>query len=106
MGDSPQGQAGQAGSGWWRGWVGAKGVARLLVAMAGLFAALFSIYIVEGGVRGADQTVVRAYNTRSQLVELHSSLLDAETAVSAYLATGDARFAALYEKSRRAVDPA
>ncbi len=106
MENLPLGSAGGSGAGFWRVSLRAKGVAVLAVPMAALFAALFSIYIVEGDVRGADQTVVRAYNTRSELMELHSSLLDAETAVSAYLATGEARFTALYQQSRQAIDKA
>ena len=82
----------------------AKGVAVLAVPMAALFAALFSIYWVEGDVQDADQTVVRAYTLRAELVELRSSLLDAHTAVSGYLATGEKRFLTLYDASRRTID--
>src|ERR1017187_1595038 len=74
---------------WWRVSLRAKGVAVLAVPMAALFAALFSIYWVEGDVRLADQTVVGAYTMRAGLTELNSSLLDAQGAVSTYLSTGE-----------------
>jgi PAS domain S-box-containing protein len=71
--------------------------------MAALFAALFSVYWVEGDVRDADQVVARAYGMRAELVQLHSSLLDADTAISGHLATGEARFVPLYETARAAI---
>jgi hypothetical protein len=77
---------------WWRVSLRAKGVAVLAVPMAALFAALFTISWVEGDVGEADATVVRAYHMRGDLVDLRSSLLDAQTAVSGYLATGEKRF--------------
>lgn len=83
----------------WRVSLRARGVAVLFVPMAALFAALFSIHWVEGGVRVADQTVVRAYAIRGELVDLRSSLLDAQTAVSGYLATGEAHFLTVYDSS-------
>jgi CHASE3 domain sensor protein len=89
---------------WWRVSLRARGVAALAVPMAALFAALFSIYWVEGDVRDADQTVVRAYAIRSGLVELRSSLLDAQTAISGYLATGEKRFLTLFDTSRQTMD--
>ena len=63
----------------WRISLRARGVAVLAVPMAALFAALFSIYWVEGDVHQADETVVRAYAMRGNLVDLRSSLLDAQT---------------------------
>ena len=89
---------------WWRVSLRAKGVAVLAVPLAALFAALFSIYWVEGDVRNADQTVGSAYTMRAELVELHSSLLDAQAAVAGYLATGERRFLTLYDSSRQAID--
>jgi PAS domain S-box-containing protein len=91
---------------WWRVSLRARGVAVLAVPMTALFAALFSIYWVDGDVRDADQTLVRAYAMRSGLAELHSSLLDAETAISAYQATAGKRFLTLYDTSRQAIDQA
>src|SRR6266567_926848 len=82
---------------WWRVSLRAKGVAVLAWPMAALFAALFSIYLVEGGVREADQTVGRAYAMRAALMDLRSSLLDAQTTVSGYLATGQERFLTEYD---------
>ena len=82
----------------------ARGVAVLFVPMAALFAALFSIYWVEADVRVADQTVVRTYLLRGELVDLRSSLLDAQTAISGYLATGEKHFLTVYDASRRTID--
>jgi PAS domain S-box-containing protein len=87
----------------WRISLRARGVAVLAVPMAALFAALFSIYWVEGDVHQADETVVRAYAMRGNLVDLRSSLLDAQTAVSGYLATGEKRFLAVYDASRQSI---
>src|SRR5260370_17707790 len=85
----------------WRVSLRARGVAVLAVPLAALFAALFSIYWVEGDVRDADLTVMRAYAMRAGLVELRSSLLNAQTAVCAYLATTEPQFLAVYEASVR-----
>jgi PAS domain S-box-containing protein len=104
MADSPEGNPRGVLTRWWRVSLRAKGVAVLAVPMAALFAALFSIYWVDGDVRDADQTVVRAYDLRAELVELRSSLLDAQTAISGYLATGEANFLSLYDASRKAID--
>jgi PAS domain S-box-containing protein len=89
---------------WWRVSLRAKGVAVLAVPMAALFAALFTIYWVEGDVREADQAVVSAFTMRSGLTELHSALLDAQTAVSTYSTTGEQRFLTVFDSSRQAVD--
>jgi PAS domain S-box-containing protein len=71
--------------------------------MAALFVALFTISWVEGDVGEADATVVRAYHVRSDLVDLRSSLLDAQTAVSGYLATGEKRFLTTYQASLHSI---
>lgn len=91
---------------WWRVSLRAKGVAVLAVPMAALFAALFSIYWVEGEVRQADLTVGRAYSIRAGLMDLHTSLLDAQIAMSGYLSTGQERFLTLYDASRKTIDRA
>ena len=81
-------------------------MAVLAVPLATLFAALFSVYWLEGDVRDADETAVRAYTLRAELVVLRSSLLDAHTAIWGYLATGERRFLTIYDASRQAVDEA
>jgi len=48
--------------------------------------------------------VVRAFTMRSGLVELRSSLQDAQTAISGYLATGEKRFLMLFDTSRQTID--
>jgi PAS domain S-box-containing protein len=88
---------------WWRVSLRAKGVAVLAVPMAALFVALFTIFWVKGDVGEADATVVRAYHARGDLVDLRSSLLDAQTAVSGYLATGEKRFLTIYLGSLQAI---
>ncbi len=88
---------------WWRVSLRAQGVAVLAVPMAALFVALFTISWVEGDVGEADAMAVRAYHMRGDLVDLRSSLLDAQTAVSGYLATDEKRFLNIYHASAQAV---
>ena len=88
---------------WWRVSLRAKGVAVLAVPLAALFVALFTISWVEGDVGQGDAMVVRAYQMRGDLVDLRSSLLDAQTAVSGYLATGERRFLTVYHASLQAI---
>lgn len=88
---------------WWRVSLRAKGVAVLAAPIAALFGALFSVYWVEGDVRGADQSVVRSYEIRVGLSDLRGSLMDGRTALSAHAATGEQRFLAAYDKSRQSV---
>jgi PAS domain S-box-containing protein len=104
MAAQPDGNSRDVKIQWWRVSLRARGVAVLAVPMAALFAALFSIYWLEGDVRDADQIVVRAYEVRSGLAELRSSLLDAQTAISGYLTTADRRFLTVYDTSRQRID--
>ena len=103
MAVAPDGNPREILTGWWRGSLRAKGVAVLAVPMAALFAALLSIFWVEGDVGEADATVVRAYAMRGDLVDLRSSLLDTQTAVWGYLATGEKRFLTIYDASLQAI---
>ena len=80
----------------------AKGVAGLSVPMTALFIAMLSIYWFEGNAPDADLSVMRAYDTRAEILQFQVFLLDAETAVSGYLATGDTRRLASYESARNA----
>src|SRR5450759_1590606 len=100
---APDGNPPSVLSRWWRVSLRAKGVAVLAVPMAALFVALFTISWVEGDVGEADATVVRAYHMRGDLVDLRSSLLDTQTAVWGYLATGEKRFLTIYDASLQAV---
>jgi PAS domain S-box-containing protein len=88
---------------WWRVSLRAKGVAVLAVPMAALFAVLFSIRWVEGDVRETETKIDRAYAMRAQLVQLHSSLDDAEQALAGYLPTGQTGFLSLYNAGRAQV---
>jgi PAS domain S-box-containing protein len=103
MSAAPYGQPRGVLNRWWRVSLRAKGVAVLAVPMAALFVALFTISWVEGDVGEADATVVRAYHMRGDLVDLRSSLLDAQTAVSGYLATGEKRFLNIYHASVQSI---
>src|ERR1700704_3884036 len=78
----------------------AKGVAVLSVPMAALFIAMVAIYWVEGNVRDADLMTRRADDIRAELLQFHVFLLDAETAVSAFVATGDKLRLTSYEAAR------
>ena len=87
---------------WFRGIsLRAKGVAGLSVPMTALFIAMLSIYWFEGNAPDADKSVMRAYDTRAEILQFQVFLLDAETAVSGYLATGDIRRLASYESARK-----
>jgi PAS domain S-box-containing protein len=103
MNAAPHGKPRGVLSRWWRVSLRAKGVAVLAVPMAALFVALFTISWVEGDVGEVDAMVVRAYHMRGDLVDLRSSLLDAQTAVSGYLATGEKRFLSIYHASVQAI---
>jgi PAS domain S-box-containing protein len=104
MAAAPNGNPRHVLTRWWRVSLRAKGVAVLAVPMAALFAALFSISWVEEDVGETDETVVRSYAMRGDLVDLRSSLLDTQTAVWGYLATGEQRFLTIYDASRQAID--
>jgi PAS domain S-box-containing protein len=58
----------------------AKGVAVLALPVTALFVSLFSIFWVESLARDADLTLVRAYDTRAELLQLEVFLLDASRA--------------------------
>lgn len=77
---------------WSRVSLRAQGVSVLAFPIAVLFATLFTIYWGEGDVRDADNTVSHAYETRGEIVQLHSSLLDAEAAESGFQAVRLERF--------------
>ncbi len=81
-----------------------KSIAVLAIPLAALFTALAFIYFAEGDVASADQMVTRFYDTRAALVELRSSLVDAEAAVNGYLAARQDYFLAAFERSRQSVD--
>jgi len=103
MAAAPDGNSRDVPTRWWRVSLRAKGVAVMTAPMAALFAALVSISWVEGDVGNADATVVRAYAMRGDLVDLRSSLLDTQTAVWGYLATGEKRFLTIYDASLQAI---
>ncbi len=88
---------------WSRASLRAQGISVLLFPMGVLFAALFAIYWADGDVRNADLRVGRAYDTRAVITQLHSSLLDAETAEIGYAATHQERFQAVADTARAAV---
>ncbi|HXB73097.1 MAG TPA: ATP-binding protein [Candidatus Acidoferrales bacterium] len=77
----------------------AQGVAAMVVPLAALFVALFSIYRAQGEIGDAEQTVERAYETRAELALLRSSLRDAEVAQRAHLRPA-------FEAARGAVEEA
>jgi PAS domain S-box-containing protein len=63
--------------------------------MAVLFVAIFTIYWAENDLRATELTVARTYDARSAVVRLQTSLLDAESALGAFLAQRDNRHRAL-----------
>jgi PAS domain S-box-containing protein len=84
---------------WFRVSLRAQGVAVLAVPLAALFAALLSIYWLEGNIRDAEQTAERAYETRAELALLDKSLRVADDA-------GRARLRPATEAARGAVEQA
>ncbi len=88
---------------WSRVSLRAQGVSVLVFPVAVLFAALFTIYWADGDVRSADTVTARAYQTRAEIMQLHSSLLEAETAEAGYRATGQDRFRAAADMARSSV---
>ena len=84
----------------------AQGAAALVVPLAALLAALGSIYWGESDVSEADRTVVSFYDTRAELVSLRSSLMDAETDMSGFTATGQRQFLRPFETARKAIEEA
>lgn len=89
---------------WTRVSLRGKSVAVLAVPLAALFATLAFIYFAEGDVAAADQMVTRFYDTRAALVELRSSLVDAEAATNGYLAARRDYFLTAFERSRQSVN--
>ena len=82
----------------------ARGVAALAVPMAALFGALFAVYWMEGDAVKAERTAARAYEARAALLELHVYLLQGETAVSQFLATGAGAYLPAFEADRASVE--
>ena len=91
---------------WLRVSLRAQGVAALVVPLGALFAALCSIFWMEGDVREADQTVASFYDTRSELVRLRSSLTDAGIASGVFAATGQTQYRTSFEEARTAAGAA
>ena len=89
---------------WTRVSLRGKSVAMLAVPVSALFAALALIYFAEGDLANADQMVTRFYDTRAALVELRSSLVDAEAAMNGYLAARQDYFLTAFERSRQSVN--
>jgi PAS domain S-box-containing protein len=81
----------------------AQGVSVLVFPVTVLFAALFTIYWADGDVRSADALIARAYQTRAEIMQVHSSLLEAETTEAGYRATGQDRFRAAADVARSSV---
>ncbi len=79
---------------WSRVSLRAQGVSVLVFPVAVLFAALFTIYWADGDLRNTEAVVALGYETRSEITQFRSSLLDAETAESAYRVTHEERFRA------------
>ena len=80
----------------------AKGVAGLVVPLAALFAALFSIYWAEGRFLETDIAAVGAYDVRTELPQIQIDQLEAESAMTRYLSAGEARSLADFDAARGA----
>jgi len=78
----------------------AKGVASLAIPLIALFTALFAIYSIEGEAYKADREAAHANDTRAELLQLRIFLLDAQTAVSDFVASGDTKSLSSYDQAR------
>jgi len=76
----------------------------MAVPLWALFAVLFAVYYVEGDVRVADQMVIRFYDARADLVQVRSSMVDAEAAINGYRATGHQQFLTAFDQARGAIN--
>ena len=83
----------------WRRWsrvsLRAQGVGALVFPMAVLFVAIFAIYWAETDLRITELTVAQAYDARSAVMRLQTSLVDAQAAAGAFLEHPDNRRRAL-----------
>jgi PAS domain S-box-containing protein len=104
MGDRPSGGKKGIVSRWSRLSLRSKGVTVLTLPLAAFFVAIYSVHQVEGDVAGADERVVRFYETRSQLAQLGSSLVAAEAAAGGYMASGEQQFPAMFDEARATID--
>jgi PAS domain S-box-containing protein len=66
-------------------------VGALVFPMAVLFVAIFAIYWAENDLRVTELSVAQAYDARSAVVRLQTSLLDAQSALAVFLAQRDDR---------------
>src|SRR5207302_9697386 len=87
---------------WLRAAPRGKAAAALAMPLALLLAALLYIYWLVSDVQYAGQMAMQASEARGELTQLHSSLLDAETAAIGYLATGQAGYLPRLESARSA----
>jgi PAS domain S-box-containing protein len=76
-------------------------VGTLVFPMAVLFVAMFSIYWAENSLHLTEQTVARAYDARSAIVQLQSSLMDAQTALTSLLPHHENRDGSLYQAAAK-----
>ena len=81
----------------------AQGVAVLVLPLTALFAALLTIYVMEGGMHDADRIVEYSYATQSDLVRLESGLSGSHAAMNGLGDTNRGDLLAGFETSRRAV---
>ncbi len=80
---------------WWRVSLRAQGIGALVFPMAVLLVAIFAIYFAEADLRVSELAVAQAYDARSAVVRLQTSLLDSQTAIGTFLAHPDDRHRAL-----------
>jgi hypothetical protein len=75
------------------------------VPIAALFAAFFAVYWFDGDLQAADQMVLRTYEMRASLVDLHGALISAQAAMAHLGATGECRFTTALDTTRRRAGP-
>jgi PAS domain S-box-containing protein len=89
---------------WFRLSLRARGVAVLVVPIAALFVALFSVYWMERESSDAERTLARVSDTRAELLQLTILLRDLDAAVSGYLTAREGRYLASYDTARAAAE--
>ncbi|HXA51576.1 MAG TPA: ATP-binding protein [Candidatus Acidoferrum sp.] len=85
----------------WRVSLRSKGVAALAVPIVALFGALFAVYWLDADLQAADQMVVRTYEMRASLVDLHGALFSAQAAIAHLNVTGEKVFVTAFDAARR-----
>src|SRR5689334_4217058 len=87
----------------WLPSLSAKGLAVLAVPIAALLGVVATVYWTEGQIREADRNLLRVYQSRAELGQMRRSLVEADSALNAYLVTGRPHHLELLHAARKSV---